>query len=68
MISISPQQPKQQYMAKYWSDTLNLSPRMNQESVQPYSATRGVRQRQWENGSPRYASHGAESTSLAWYL
>ncbi|KAH0871309.1 hypothetical protein HID58_078331, partial [Brassica napus] len=47
MISISPQQPKQQYMAKYWSDTLNLSPRMNQESVQPYSATklyRGVRQ------------------------
>ncbi|CAH8314517.1 unnamed protein product [Eruca vesicaria subsp. sativa] len=57
MISFSPQQPQQQYMFKYWSDTLNLSPRgrrmmmMNQESsVQPYSATklyRGVRQRQW---------------------
>ncbi|ESQ54443.1 hypothetical protein EUTSA_v10025862mg [Eutrema salsugineum] len=59
MISFNPQQlhqqQQQQYMVKYWSDTLNLSPRgrmmmMNQESVQPYSATklyRGVRQRQW---------------------
>ncbi|CAH8317741.1 unnamed protein product [Eruca vesicaria subsp. sativa] len=59
MISFSPQQPQQQqqyqYMFKYWSDTLNLSPRgrmmmMNQENVQPYSSTklyRGVRQRQW---------------------
>ncbi|XP_006282662.2 ethylene-responsive transcription factor ERF054 [Capsella rubella] len=57
MISFSPQQQQQQqqYMARYWSDTLNLSPRgrmmmMNQEGVQPYSATklyRGVRQRQW---------------------
>ncbi|KAF8114513.1 hypothetical protein N665_0036s0045 [Sinapis alba] len=58
MISFSPQLPQQQqqqYMVKYWSDTLNLSPRgrmmmMNQESVQPYSSTklyRGVRQRQW---------------------
>uniref|UniRef100_A0A1J3JXB1 AP2/ERF domain-containing protein n=1 Tax=Noccaea caerulescens TaxID=107243 RepID=A0A1J3JXB1_NOCCA len=57
MISFSPQQQQQQYMAKYWSDTLNLSPRgrkmmmmTNQESVHPYSATklyRGVRQRQW---------------------
>ncbi|CAE6172193.1 unnamed protein product [Arabidopsis arenosa] len=55
MISFSPQQQQQQYMAKYWSDTLNLSPRgrmmmMSQEAVQPYSATklyRGVRQRQW---------------------
>lgn len=55
MISLSPQQPQQQYMVKYWSDTLNLSPRgrimmMNQEVVQPYSTTklyRGVRQRQW---------------------
>ncbi|CAA7029898.1 unnamed protein product [Microthlaspi erraticum] len=55
MISFSPQQ-QQQYLTKYWSDTLNLSPRgrmmlmTNQESVQPYSATklyRGVRQRQW---------------------
>ncbi|KAG2239815.1 hypothetical protein Bca4012_022914 [Brassica carinata] len=57
MISFSPQLPQQQqqYMFKYWSDTLNLSPRgrmmmMNQESVLPYSSTklyRGVRQRQW---------------------
>ncbi|CAF2072523.1 unnamed protein product [Brassica oleracea var. botrytis] len=57
MISFSPQQPQQhqQYMFKYWSDTLNLSPRgrmmmMNQKSVLPYSSTklyRGVRQRQW---------------------
>lgn len=57
MISFSPQQPQQhqQHMFKYWSDTLNLSPRgrmmmMNQESVLPYSSTklyRGVRQRQW---------------------
>ncbi|XP_010448023.1 PREDICTED: ethylene-responsive transcription factor ERF054-like isoform X3 [Camelina sativa] len=60
MISFSPQQQQQQYqqqqyLARYWRDTLNLSPRgrmmmMNQESVQPSSATklyRGVRQRQW---------------------
>ncbi|KAL1203143.1 Ethylene-responsive transcription factor [Cardamine amara subsp. amara] len=56
MISFNPQNPQeqQQYMTKYWSDTLNLSPRgrmmMSQEVVQPYSATklyRGVRQRQW---------------------
>lgn len=56
MISFSPQQQQQQqYMARYWSDTLNLSPRgrmtmMSHEGVQPYSATklyRGVRQRQW---------------------
>ncbi|KAJ4913541.1 Ethylene-responsive transcription factor ERF054 [Raphanus sativus] len=57
MISFGPQLPQQQqqYMFRYWSDTLNLSPRgrmmmMNQESVIPYSSTRlyrGVRQRQW---------------------
>ncbi|CAN8273604.1 unnamed protein product [Cochlearia groenlandica] len=54
MISFSPQQ---QCMVKYWSDTLNLSPRgrrtmtmMSKESVVPYSARklyRGVRQRHW---------------------
>ncbi|KFK29338.1 hypothetical protein AALP_AA7G120800 [Arabis alpina] len=49
------QEQQKQYMLKYWSDTLNLSPRgrmmmMSQEAIQPYSATklyRGVRQRQW---------------------